>query len=98
MAGYSTSNPPQLVFQPVGGQGGPSMWVYSSVDAAATVDGAGYITNAAKLGMRVNDMVMVLDSDASPTIVTTHIVASISAAGAANLTDTGATIGTTVGD
>lgn len=94
---YSTSNPPQLVTQPIGGQGGPSTWVYSSTDGAATVDGVGYITNATKLGMRVNDIVMVLDSDASPTIVTTHIVAAITS-GAADLTDTGATVGTTVGD
>lgn len=94
---YSTSTPPQLLMGSFAGVG-PSVWTYSSTDGAATVDGAGYITNAKGLGMKAGDIVFVSDTDASPLIVTTHIVASIAANGSANLTDTGATLGTTVGD
>lgn len=64
MAGYSTSNPPALV---AGGTGaGPRMWFYSSVDAVTTVRVTGYFTNGYTLGMRVGDIVLVLDNDASP--------------------------------
>jgi hypothetical protein len=96
---YDTANPPALMLQGGVGNQHPAMWSYESEDGAATVDGAGYITNAKKLGMKVGDIVYVTDTNASPLIVTTHIVATISAStGAADLTDTGATVGTTVGD
>lgn len=86
---YSTSNPPVLVRQ--GGIDGtlPAEWIYISTDGAATVDGSGYITNGGDLGMKVGDFVRVIDSDASPVIVTTHRVITVSstAPGAVDLSN-----------
>lgn len=61
---YSTSNPPQLVGQPIAGAG--KIWRYSSTDAVTAVRVSGYITNGWELGMRAGDLVYVLDNDASP--------------------------------
>ena len=72
---YATSNPPRLVVQSIGGSG-PNIWTYRSTDAAATVDGANYITNGGSLGMKVGDIVFVTDSDASPPITTMHQVSA----------------------
>jgi hypothetical protein len=72
---YATSNPPKLIVQAVGGSG-PSIWTYSSTDAAATVDAANYITNGGSLGLKVGDIVFVTDTDASPVIVTMHQVSA----------------------
>lgn len=71
---YSTSNPPSLMIQEVGG--GRRIWSYRSTDAAATVDGANYITNGGSLGMKVGDLVFVTDTDASPVITTLHQVSA----------------------
>ena len=97
---YALTNPPVLIVQGGVGNQFPAQWAYNSVDgAAALVDAAGYFSNAKKLGMKVNDIVFVTDTDASPVLMTTHIVASIDATtGAANLTEIGATVGTVVGD
>jgi len=58
------------VAQPVmiaGGVGlGPRIWTYSSADAVTLVRVAGYFTDGWSLGMRKNDIVLVLDNDASP--------------------------------
>ena len=72
---YSTSNPPKLMVQALGGNG-PNIWSYASTDAAATVDAANYITNGGSLGMKVGDLVYVMDTDASPVIVTLHQVSA----------------------
>jgi hypothetical protein len=61
-------------------------WVYRSADAIATVRVAGYISNGRKMGMKVGDIVKVVDT----TNVLDHIcyVAAINATtGAADLTD-----------
>jgi hypothetical protein len=58
--GYSTSTPPALVSQRIGGA--PAIWVYSSADDDATVNGAGYFTNGDALGMTVGDVVLVYDT------------------------------------
>ena len=94
---YVTTNPPKLELSTFNASG-TSIWSYKSTDAAAVVDGDGYITNADDLGMKVNDLVFVTDTDASPPIVTSHRVATVTAGGAADLSDTGATLGSTVGD
>jgi len=89
---YSTSNPPALVsVAPLAGAG--QVWAYRSTDDATTVDASGYITNAKTLGMRVGDLVRVTDTFNLKT--TTHYVANITAAGAADLAD-GTTIGSSV--
>ena len=94
---YATTNPPALIMQGGVGNQHPATWSYESEDGAATVDAAGYITNATKLGMKVGDIVYVTDTNASPIIVTTHVVTAITA-GAADLSDTGATLGSTNSD
>ena len=88
---YATTNPPQLVVGAIGGTGA-QLWSYRSTDDAATVNSANYITNATELGMRVGDLVHVVDTDASPVVGILMVVNSISATypGAADLQDTSA--------
>lgn len=86
---YSTSNPPYLVSKGIGGKG--NTWRYQSTDAAATVDGDGYITNAEALGMKVYDTVEVVDTDATPPITTRHTVVAINADGSADLSNSDGT-------
>jgi len=57
---YSTSNPPALVSQAIAG--GPSLWFYSSADAIADVDAAGYFSNGGDLGMKVGDSLIIVDT------------------------------------
>lgn len=58
---YSTSNPPRMFVD--GGIGGaPSLWLYTSADAAATVDASNYFTNGYALGMRDGDLAFVYNS------------------------------------
>jgi hypothetical protein len=98
---YAVTNPPVRMseypltsFGNSQGAGG-AIWVYKSTDAATTVRVAGYITNAAKLGMQVGDSVFVHDTDAAPYTVTWHIVTAINATtGAADLSDAAATAST----
>lgn len=98
---YSTSNPPSCLMPSLNNTANlPSIWSYSSTDTATAVDASGYITNAGSLGMKVGDLVFVIDNDASPVVMTSHRVVSISATypGAADLSDLGATLGSTNSD
>lgn len=72
---YSTSNPPKLVTQAVGGLG-VSIWTYASTDDAATCDTANYFTNGGSLGLKVGDIIFITDTDASPVITTMHQVSA----------------------
>jgi hypothetical protein len=81
---YSTSNPPALTFQTIGG--GTQHWTYATTDTAATVDTANYFTNAAALGMAAGSSVRVLKSDASPKSVQNMTVNTVASTGA-DLTD-----------
>lgn len=85
---YSTANQPRLI----GGSlnVGPRLWLYNSTDASATVDGAGYFTDAYTLGMRAGDQVIVVNTTSK--ITTWHYVVSCTAAAGADLGD-----GTTIG-
>lgn len=56
---YSASNPPTRIGGQVGGQ---QVWSYIDGDAKATVVGAGYITNALQLGMKVGDILLGFDT------------------------------------
>jgi hypothetical protein len=88
---YSATNPPRLAGQAVvGGR----IWEYRSTDAAADVDGDGYITDAVALGMKVGDLVLVHDTDASPYTVTIHTVGVLNADGSADLNTAASTSGT----
>ncbi len=84
---YSTDNPPFVLTEGVGGF--MRLWGYKSTDATGVVDGSGYITNGDALGMQAGDVVFVIDTDATPPSMTLHVVASVTAGGAADLTDTG---------
>lgn len=57
---YATTNPPVLRSQPIAGR---RIWDYLSADAAALVQVDDYFTNGYDLGMRLNDLVYVTDSD-----------------------------------
>lgn len=57
---YSTSNPPGLIAQAIGGTG--RLWMYKSTDAEADFDDSGYITNAGALGMQTGDAVICIDT------------------------------------
>lgn len=57
---YSTSIPPMKVTAGVGGA--PNIWIYKSTDDDATTNGSGYYTNGAALGMKLNDIVLVIDT------------------------------------
>ena len=61
---YSTSAPPMLVSQGIGGYG--KIWYYQTTDAATVVDAANYFTNGGDLGMTLYDHVYAMDTDASP--------------------------------
>ena len=91
---YSTSNPPRLIDQDIG-NAGPARWTMTGTDTAAAVDTSGYITNAKALGMKAGDKVEYTKTDATPMATTAHIVASITAGGAADLTD-GSVIGSAI--
>lgn len=75
---YSTSNPPARIGGTIGGN---SLWIYSSADDDATVNGAGYFTNGDALGMQVGDCVIV--SDTATPKVSIHGVTAVTAGGAA---------------
>ncbi|API59522.1 hypothetical protein BSL82_09535 [Tardibacter chloracetimidivorans] len=57
---YVASNSPTLIAEQVGGAG--SVWLYRSADDDATVNGTDYFTNGEALGMKVGDIVLVIDT------------------------------------
>lgn len=76
---YSTDNPPSLIAQAL--MGGGSLWLYQSTDAATVVRVDGYISNGWELGMKAGDLVIVVDTDASPIATQLMIVTSASSSG-----------------
>jgi len=78
---YSTSNPPALVTQRVGGGG--AIWIYSDGDALADVNGVNYVSNAADIGLEAGDRVIHIDETNGSTTDLTAVA--------------GATTGTAVG-
>lgn len=85
MAGYSTSSPPALVAQRIGGGG--QIWDYRSVDASTAVDAANYFTNGQSLGMLAGATLFVYDTDASPITGSIHTVNAASADGSVDIGD-----------
>lgn len=69
---YSTSAPPALLMQRLGGGG--QIWDYRSTDAATVVDGANYITNGGSLGMLAGSVCFVTDTDNGTGVTTLHQV------------------------
>ncbi len=85
---YVTTNPPKLLQASIA-HGGPAIWTYSSTDAASVVVASGYITNGGDLGMKVNDLVLITDTDAVPPVLSSANVVTVSstAPGAVDLSD-----------
>lgn len=79
---YSTSNPPNQVAQGVGSC--PALWVYASTDVHTDVDAADYFTNGYDLGMRVNDVVIVVKTTATIG-ATMHVVTAVTEDGEASV-------------
>ena len=80
---YATTNPPVLM-APRLGASVSAIWVYVSIDIPGDVDAAGYFTNGDDLGMKVNDVVICIDSDTGPTI-DVMVVSAVTAGGAATV-------------
>ena len=56
--------------------GGPALWIYSNTDAHTAVDESGYFSDGEARGMKVNDVVIVVDTDTST--CTVHMVSAVS--------------------
>lgn len=82
---YSTSNPPFLLAQGIGG--GRKLWCYASTDAASVVRVSGYVSNGYSLGLRAGDLVWMIDTDASPIAAQLMTVASCSKSGSTETCD-----------
>lgn len=80
---YATTNPPQLKVQGLGD--GTALWTYTSEDVHTDVDAADYFSNGDALGMKVNDIVIVVKTTATVG-ATTHVVSAVTAGGAATVT------------
>lgn len=74
---YAVTNPPAVLGQTLTGK---TLWLYSSADDDATVNGASYFTNGVTLGMKVGDIVLV--SDTTTPKGSFHFVTSVSGAAA----------------
>jgi hypothetical protein len=79
---YAASNPPACVAQAVGAA--PALWLYVHTDVHTDVDATDYFSNGAALGMRVNDIVLVVKTSATIG-VTAHVVTAVTAGGAATI-------------
>lgn len=79
---YAVTNPPVLVSQAIGTA--PGLWIYSSTDIHTDVDATDYFTDGSALGMRVNDVVIVVKTSATIG-ATIHVVTAVTAGGAATI-------------
>lgn len=83
---YSTSNPPRVIAHGIGDSNG-RLWIYASTDGQADVNTDGYFTDGYDLGMRQGDIVMAIDTNASPLDLSIHLVNSATATGGVDLED-----------
>jgi Fe-S cluster assembly scaffold protein SufB len=79
---YSTSLPPVQVASGFGS--GAALFIYSSADVHTDVDATDYFTNGSALGMKVNDVVIVVKTTATIG-ATIHVVTAVTAGGAATV-------------
>lgn len=82
-----------LEVQPIAGK---RVFQYVSADSIATVNNTGYISNGYQMGLRVQDLVRVVDT-ATPSHSLCVVISSNATTGAVNLSD-GTTIAQTDGD
>lgn len=80
---YATTNPPILMIPRIGD--GIALWAYKSTDIHTDVDAADYFSNGDLLGMKVNDIIMVVKTSATVG-ATLHVVSAVTAGGAATIT------------
>lgn len=78
---YATTNPPVCLIPSTGDHS--AVWLYKSADAHGDVDVTDYFSNGEALGMKVNDLVFVIDT-ATPS-ATMHIVSAVDADGNATI-------------
>lgn len=76
---YVTTNPPKCIVPSMGSTTG--LWIYTSSDVHTDVDAANYFTDGAALGMKVNDVVIVVKTTATVG-ATLHVVTEVSSDGA----------------
>ena len=79
---YSDSTGPELVV----GLQSFRLWVLKNTDAVTAARVSGYITDGYDRGMRANDLLMYIDTDASPQTVQLMVVSEPSA-GVVDLSD-----------
>lgn len=77
---YNPNTPPRRI-RDLGMSNGQGEYIYESTDAHGTVEGANYISDGSKLGMKVGDIVMAVKTDTGG--ITWHRVQSMAAANAA---------------
>lgn len=80
---YSTLLPPMLIASPLVRTKAPQFWEYKEAATFDTIRAAGYISNAADLGMVVGDFIMHWDStSASAPVLTFGRVTAVTSTGA----------------
>jgi len=88
---YSTSSPPRLVAQGVGtivgATGSGKVWIYTNTDAVSTVRAASYFSNGYSIGLRKNDLLIYVKTDASPLTMQLMIVNEATKSGATETVD-----------
>jgi hypothetical protein len=92
---YDATNPERFPYLTIAGNGGTYSlreWHYKSADTIATVRVDGYISNGAALGMKLYDVVTVVDT--TTPAVQKMVVAAVNANGSIDLSD-GTAISTT---
>lgn len=80
---YATTNPPVVLVPSLGGHS--ALWLYKSEDVHTDVDATDYFTNGAALGMKVNDVVIVVKTTATVG-ATIHVVSAVDSDGNATVT------------
>lgn len=63
----------------------PSLWIYTSTDAHGTVEGTDYFAAMKTYGMKVGDVVIVVDSDTGAGNTTIHSVNAVDSDGNATI-------------
>ena len=82
---YATTNPPfKTGGSGIGGANANNIWHYNSEDVSTDVDASGYFTNGYDLGMKVGDVVHVIETD-NTYLLTIHSVTVVTAGGAATV-------------
>lgn len=87
MAGYNSAKLRCVTLAGIG-NAGPAIWTHESTDAGSVVQVSGYITDGGSRGMKVGDILLHTDNDATPPLTTSHGVVTVSATypGAVDLT------------